>query len=87
MTNARNTIGMINTSDLYTVKAFRTRLNLTESAWRSMRDHGLPVIRLGKRAYISGRDAVAFLETCPNDHQSQNRQADTRQLSPALDQP
>jgi hypothetical protein len=87
MATARNVCGIINTNDLYTVKAFRLRLSLTESAWRSMRDRGLPVIRVGKRAFISGRDAVAFLEACGNERQSQGSQTLPRQLGSSLDQP
>lgn len=49
-----------------------------------MRDRGLPVIRVGKRAYISGRDAMQFLEACHAD-QSEDRQTITREPSPTLD--
>jgi len=54
--------GVIRTGELYTVSTFKRCLCLTESAFRSLRIAGLPVIRFGKRAYVSGREAIRFLE-------------------------
>lgn len=54
--------GVIRSDELYTLAKFRTCLGLTQSAVRSLRIAGLPVIRFGKRAFISGRQAIAFLE-------------------------
>ena len=82
-----NINGVINKTDLYTVNAFRLRLNLTDSAWRALRDRGLPVIRVGKRAFVSGRDAVAFLQDCTNDNQSEDHQTGPRQPCPTMDRP
>ena len=86
MATKHNTDGVINQADLYTVQTFKLRLGLTESAWRALRDRGLPVIRIGKRAYVSGRDAVAFLKAC-HVHQSEDHQAPTGQPGPTVGQP
>lgn len=54
--------GVIRADELYTIGQFRSRLKLTESAVRALRISGLPVIRFGKRAFVSGRQAIEFLE-------------------------
>lgn len=54
--------GVIRRDELYTIAKFRICLGLTQSAVRSLRIAGLPVIRFGKRAFVSGRQAIAFLE-------------------------
>lgn len=54
--------GVISASQLYTLARFRACLGLTQSAARSLRIAGLPVIRFGKRAFISGRQAIEFFE-------------------------
>lgn len=54
--------GVIRTGELYTLSAFKQCLCLTDSAFRALRIAGLPVIRFGKRVYVSGRQAIKFLE-------------------------
>ncbi len=54
--------GVISESQLYTIAKFRASLGLTQSAVRSLRIAGLPVIRFGKRAFVSGRQAIEFFE-------------------------
>jgi hypothetical protein len=54
--------GVIRANELYTLAKFRACLRLTESAVRQLRIGGLPVIRFGKRAFVSGRQAIEFLE-------------------------
>jgi hypothetical protein len=54
--------GVIRENELYTIGRFRACLKLTESAVRALRIAGLPVIRFGKRAFVSGRQAIEFLE-------------------------
>lgn len=46
---------------LYPVERFRELMNLTRSAFRSMKRAGLRTIKFGKRVFVSGRDAVEFL--------------------------
>ncbi|QDU94806.1 hypothetical protein [Lignipirellula cremea] len=54
--------GVIHAAELYTVNQLKARLGLTESAWRTLRRLGLPVIRVGKRAFASGRQVIEFME-------------------------
>ncbi len=63
--------GVIRANELYTIGRFRACLKLTESAVRTLRIAGLPVIRFGKRAFVSGRQAIEFLEKV-NEHRSQS---------------
>lgn len=58
--------GVIRTSELYTLSTFKRCLGLTDASLRSLRIAGLPVIRFGKRAYVSGRKAIKFLEQVKN---------------------
>jgi hypothetical protein len=54
--------GVIREGELYTLAAFKRCLSLSESAARALRLKGLPVIRFGKRGFVSGRRAIEFLE-------------------------
>jgi len=54
--------GVIRADELYTISRFRRCLQLTVSAMRSLRLAGLPVIAFGKRRYVSGRQAIEFME-------------------------
>lgn len=63
--------GVIRSDELYTIGRFRMCLRLTESAVRALRIAGLPVIRFGKRAFVSGRQAIEFLER-RNEHRSES---------------
>lgn len=62
--------GVICANELYTLRRFGACLKLSVSAVRSLRLAGLPVIRFGKRAFISGRQAIEFLERVGNEHRS-----------------
>lgn len=59
--------GVIRVDELYTIAQFRASLRLTESAMRSLRAAGIPVIRFGKRTFVSGRQAIEWLEQ-GNEH-------------------
>jgi hypothetical protein len=54
--------GVVREGDVYTLRAFKRLLGVGDEGMRNMRRDGLRVVRYGKRAYVSGRDAVAFLE-------------------------
>jgi len=43
---------------MYSLPAWKRTLGLTDSAWRELRDAGLPHVRRGKRVFILGRDAI-----------------------------
>ena len=47
---------------IYPVQAFRARLGLSASAWRSMLRAGLPVYAFGKRRFVAAADFLAFLQ-------------------------
>ena len=54
--------GVIRRDELYTIERVKRLLGLTDSAMRSLRIEGLPVIRFGKRAFVSGCQMIDFLE-------------------------
>ena len=62
MESKQPTGGVINSGELYTIVQLKVRLGLTDSALRKLRRRGLPVIRTGKRAFVSGRKVIEFLE-------------------------
>ena len=65
--------GVICADELYTLSKFGACLRLSASAVRSLRLSGLPVIRFGKRAFVSGRQAIDFLERWGNEHRSKSK--------------
>lgn len=54
--------GVINANELYTMRQIMRRLGVGEVGMRSMRRKGLPIIRFGNRGYVSGRQAIEFME-------------------------
>lgn len=65
--------GVVSAHDLYTLRQVAQRLGLTDSALRELRRRGLPVIRTGKRGFISGRQLIEFFEGLVNANESQSR--------------
>ncbi len=59
--------GVISGDELYTIRQIKVRLGLTDSAMRSLRGAGLPIIRFGKRGYASGRQVIEFFEGLLSD--------------------
>lgn len=55
-------VGVIEASALYTLDEFMSRTRFSKSAMREARRKGLKVRRIGKRAFVLGRDAIAFIE-------------------------
>jgi hypothetical protein len=55
--------GVVRVDELYTIERAKRLLGLTDSAMRALRMAGLPVIRFGKRAFVSGRQLILFFET------------------------
>ena len=55
------TSGMIRYDELYTLEEFKARMRLTDTAMRALRRKGFNVLRVGKRAFVSGFEAIAFL--------------------------
>lgn len=54
--------GVISEQEIYRLDEAVARLGWSQSALRSARRRGLRVLRSGKRAYLSGREIVRFLE-------------------------
>jgi len=55
-------LGEIRGDSVYTLDEIKKRLGLGIAAMRSARRQGLRVRRVGRRAFVLGRDVVAFLE-------------------------
>ena len=55
--------GVIEPAAVYTLPEFMGRTGFTKSAMREARRKGLKVRRIGKRAFVFGRDAIEFIET------------------------
>ena len=64
--------GVISEGELYTLEQAKKRLNLTDSAMRSLRVAGLPVVRFGKRAFVLGKHVIEFFERLENAGQGQS---------------
>lgn len=75
--------GVIRNGELYTLRQARARLGLTDSALRSLRRAGMPVIRFGKRAYVSGGEVIRFFEGL-KDHAEQSESCEPRAEIPGL---
>lgn len=54
--------GMIQADALYRLDEFKRRLGLGVHAMREARRAGLRVVRIGKRGYVLGKDALEFAE-------------------------
>ncbi len=52
--------GVINSAESYTVKEFRRRAGIGDYTWRRLRRE-LPVVTIGRRQYILGKDWIDFL--------------------------
>lgn len=59
--------GVISANELYTLPEFKRRMGLTEAAYREMKARGFRPIRDGKRAFISGRQAIEYYEKQADD--------------------
>jgi len=55
--------GFVWADGVYTLVEIQTRLRLGQHAMRQARRAGLRVRRIGRRAYVLGRDLMAFLES------------------------
>jgi hypothetical protein len=62
--------GLITADALYTLGEIQQRLKLGQHAMRQARRAGLPVRRIGRRAYVLGRDVIAFLDSVEGGRKS-----------------
>jgi len=58
-----DTPGLIAADCLYTLSEIQERLKLGQHAMRQARRAGLRVRRIGRRAYVLGRDVIHFVES------------------------
>jgi len=66
--NAPPITGVIKPDQLYTLKAFKSRLGIADATLRSARRAGLRVTYLHKQGYIYGRDWIEYvLNSNPNE--------------------
>ena len=61
--SGRRPPGLIKADCLYTLAEIQERLKLGPHAMRQARRAGLRVRRIGRRAYVLGRDVLAFIES------------------------
>ena len=55
--------GHITADSLYTLAEIQDRLKLGQHAMRQARRAGLKVRRIGRRAFVLGRDVMAFIDS------------------------
>jgi len=55
--------GLVSANSLYTLAEIQPRLRLGPQALRRARRAGLKVRRIGRRAYVLGRDLMQFVES------------------------
>ncbi len=53
--------GVINPEELYTLRAFKKRLGVSDSTLRAARRKGLRVTYLHKQGYVHGRDWIEYV--------------------------
>ncbi len=52
--------GVIRAGELYTMNAIKRRLDISDSALRSMMNEGLQPVPMGKRKFFLGEDVLKF---------------------------
>lgn len=60
--SATLSVGETRADASYTVEQIRAANGLSKAALSALRRQGLPILRLGKRSFVLGRDWIAFLE-------------------------
>lgn len=53
--------GAVEPDVIYRIDEVKHRMGWRDAAYRAARHKGLPVHRVGKRAYIAGSDLIAFV--------------------------
>ena len=53
--------GVINPDELYTLRAFKRRLGISDATLRAARRAGLKVAYLHKQGYVHGRDWIEYV--------------------------
>lgn len=73
----------IRADELYTLEQLKERLDLSDSAYRALRDSGLPEVCRGKRKYFVGRRVIAWFEEQADDSRVRGPAAPEVQEPPA----
>ena len=55
--------GEVHSDVLYQADELKERMGWKDAAFRSARRSGLPVCRVGKRAYVFGTDLIAYMRS------------------------
>ncbi|MEZ5941159.1 MAG: hypothetical protein R3C18_07195 [Planctomycetaceae bacterium] len=56
--------GVINPDELYTLRAFKRRLGISDATLRAARRAGLKVSYLHKQGFVHGRDWIEYVLSC-----------------------
>ena len=67
MTCSSRALGVIRADESYTVAEFKRRASLGDYAYGEARRAGLPIIKLGKKRYVLGRNWIEFLSKQPSE--------------------
>ena len=59
--SGNNGSGVINPDELYTLRAFKKRLNISDATLRMARRAGLRVTYLHKQGFVYGRDWIEYV--------------------------
>jgi hypothetical protein len=62
MQTASERPGLITADSLYTLEELGARLRLGKAALRQARRKGLKIRRIGRRAYVLGRDVIEWFD-------------------------
>ncbi|MEL7500655.1 MAG: hypothetical protein AAFN77_23885 [Planctomycetota bacterium] len=88
MSQKTSLTGTISLNETYTLAEFKQRMGLTDTAMRALRRNGLPISRVGKRAFVVGAIAVQFLiEAGMKINESESDQDSSQVSGSALDLP
>lgn len=68
MSRSTEPSGVIHSEEMYSLSEFRNRVGISDATLRSARREGLKVYYLHKRAFIYGKDWIAYvLESCRHE--------------------
>ena len=63
-------MGVIDPGSLYTLRAFKQQLGITDATLRAARRAGLRVKYVHKQGYVHGQDWIAYIEKADPDNRS-----------------
>jgi len=63
-------VGIIDPSNLYTLRAFKQQLGITDATLRAARRAGLRVKYVHKQGYVHGKDWIEYIENADADNRS-----------------